>query len=290
MISRRQWMGGAAMLALGGTARAEDGMGSLPAAFARIEERVGGRLGVAVLDTGSGRVVGHRVEERFPMASTFKAPLAGAVLARADAGQERLDRRIRVTREDLVTHSPVTEKAVGGEGMTLEALCEATMTISDNAAANLLLGAIGGPAALTAFFRGIGDPVSRLDRYELALNEARPGDPRDTTSPAAMAGTLHALALGNALSPASRERMQRWLRGNMTGGARLRAGLPPGWEIGDRTGTGANGTSNVIGVLWPPRGAAPLVVTAYLTASPAAPAARDAALAEVGSRIGGAFG
>jgi beta-lactamase class A len=280
-------MGGAALAALGATAsRAEGGMA---AAFGGIEERVGGRLGVAVLETGSGRMTGRRLEERFPMASTFKALLAGAVLARADAGLDRLDRRIRFSRDDLVAWSPVTERALGDDGMTLEALCEATVTTSDNAAANLLLGAVGGPAGLTAYLRGLGDDVTRLDRDEPSLNEARPGDPRDTSSPAATAATLQRLALGNALSPPSREKLQRWLRDNRTGGTRLRAGLPTGWEIGDRTGTARNGTSNVIAVLWPPRGA-PLVVAAFLTGSGAAPAARDAALAEVGAAIAAGIG
>jgi beta-lactamase class A len=280
-------MGGAALAALGATAsRAEGGMA---AAFGGIEERVGGRLGVAVLETGSGRMTGRRLEERFPMASTFKALLAGAVLARADAGLDRLDRRIRFSRDDLVAWSPVTERALGDDGMTLEALCEATVTTSDNAAANLLLGAVGGPAGLTAYLRGLGDDVTQLDRTEPSLNEARPGDPRDTSSPAATAATLQRLALGNALSPPSREKLQRWLRDNRTGGTRLRAGLPAGWEIGDRTGTARNGTSNVIAVLWPPRGA-PLVVAAFLTGSGAAPAARDAALAEVGAAIAAGIG
>ncbi len=287
MIGRRLWMGGAALAALGATAsRAEGGMA---AAFSGIEEQVGGRLGVAVLETGSGRMTGRRLEERFPMASTFKALLAGAVLARADAGLDRLDRRIRFSRDDLVAWSPVTERALGDDGMTLEALCEATVTTSDNAAANLLLGAVDGPAGLTAYLRGLGDDVTRLDRDEPSLNEARPGDPRDTSSPAATAATLQRLALGNALSPPSREKLQRWLRDNRTGGTRLRAGLPTGWEIGDRTGTARNGTSNVIAVLWPPRGA-PLVVAAFLTGSGAAPAARDAALAEVGAAIAAGIG
>jgi beta-lactamase class A len=285
MFGRRVLIGGAAVVA-GFAARAEGGM---TAAFARIEEGVGGRLGVAVLETGTGRLTGRRLEERFPMASTFKAPLAAAVLARADAGQERLDRRIRVTREDLLPYSPVTETQLGGEGMTLEALCEATMVFSDNAAANLLLRALGGPAELTAWLRAIGDGVTRIDRMEPDLNEARPGDPRDTTSPAAMAATMRRLVLGDALAAPSRERFERWLRANTTGRARLRAGLPAGWAVSDRTGTGHNGTSNVIGVTWPPHGA-PLVVTAFLTGSPATGPAREAALAEVGRAIAAGLG
>ena len=294
MISRRQWMGGMAM-ALGGwgagAARAapEDEFTRLPNAFARIEAARGGRLGVAVLDTASGRRAAHRQEERFPMCSTFKALLAGAVLARVDAGLDTLERRIRFTRKDLVTWSPVTEAQAGGDGMTLAALCEATMTISDNTAANLLLDVVGGPEGLTAYVRTLGDGVTRLDRYETALNEAHPGDPRDTTSPAAMLASLHALTLGTALSAASREQLLAWLRENKTGGRRLRAGLPRGWQVGDRTGTGENGTSNVVGLLWPPDGGAPVVVTAYLTEGPSDGAVRDAALADVGAAIAAAL-
>jgi beta-lactamase class A len=291
MIGRRRWLGGGAAVALGGwragatPARAADGFAALPAAFARIEAERGGRLGVAVLDTGSLRQVGHRQTERFPMASTFKAPLAGAVLARADSGQESMDRRIRFTREDLVVWSPATGKRVGGEGMTLAELCEATVTLSDNTAANLLLGALGGPAALTAFFRSLGDEVSRLDRTEPALNEARPDDPRDTTSPAAMLGSLRALTLGTALSPSSKAQLMAWLRANRTGDKRLRAGLPAGWQAGEKTGSGEHNSSNDVGLLWPPGGRPPMVVTAYLTQGPADGAVRDAALAEVAAAI-----
>jgi beta-lactamase class A len=269
-------------------AQAEGGFAGLPDVFARIEAACGGRLGVAVLDTATGRRAGHRRDERFPMASTFKALLAGAVLARADAYRDALERRIRFTRDDLVPWSPVTETRLDGEGMTLAELCEATMTISDNTAANLLLGVVGGPEGLTAFLRGLGDGVTRLDRTEPGLNEARPGDPRDTTSPAAMLATLHALTLGPALSAPAKERLRTWLRGNRTGDTRLRARLPPGWRVGDRTGTAPHGTSNVVGLLWPPDGGVPLVAAAYLTQGPADGAVRDAALAEVGAAIAAA--
>jgi beta-lactamase class A len=293
MIGRRRWMGGAAA-ALGGwgagaaLAREVGGFAELPGAFARIEAARGGRLGVSVLDTGSGRQAGHRQDERFPMSSTFKVLLAGAVLARADAGRDSLERRIRFAADDLVPWSPVTETQVGGDGMTLAALCEATMTISDNTAANLLLGVLGGPGGLTAYLRGLGDGVTRLDRVETALNEARPGDPRDTTSPAAMLADLHALTLGPALSAPARERLRGWLRANRTGGTRLRARVPQAWRVGDRTGTGGHGTSNVVGLLWPPNDGAPVVVAAYLTEGPADGAVRDAALEDVGAAVAAA--
>jgi beta-lactamase class A len=273
------WKGGMAQ------ARGAGDFAGLPAAFARIEASLGGRLGVSVLDTGSGQRASHRQDERFPMCSTFKLLAAGAVLARADAGQDSLERRIVFGRQDLIPWSPVTETQVGSAGMTLAALCEAAMILSDNTAANLLLGALGGPSGLTAYLRGLGDSVTRLDRTEPSLNEALAGDPRDTTSPAAFLSALQALALGSALSENSRRRLQGWLRGNKTGDNRLRARLPQGWQAGEKTGTGANGTSNDAGLLWPPGGAAPILVTAFLTGGAAKAEARDAALAEIGAAV-----
>lgn len=239
---------------------------SLPEAFARIEAQSGGRLGVAVIDTATGATAGHRAGERFPMCSTFKALAAAAILRRVDAGQEQLSRRVHYDAKDLVTYSPVTEKHTS-DGMTLADICEAAVTLSDNTAGNLMLAALGGPSGLSAFARTLGDPVTRLDRIETALNEAKPGDPRDTTSPAAMAANLRALVLGDALSPGSREQLTAWLVANKTGDARLRAGVPRGWRVGDKTGVGANGTNNDVGMLWPP-GRAPIVLAVYLTGTP----------------------
>lgn len=273
---------GAAMLARPAHA---GGWAALPDTLAGIERRHGGRLGVAARDMATGQAAAHRGDERFPLTSTFKLLLAGAVLARVEAGQERLDRRMSFGREALVTWSPVTEAAAGGPGLTVEALVEASLTISDNTAANLLLDAIGGPAALTAFLRGLGDGHSRLDRRETALNEATPGDPRDTTTPTSMLHSLHALTLGAALPPASRARLLGWMRANRTGGPLLRASLPPGWTAADRTGAGGHHSRAVIGLLFPPGGRPPLLVTAYLTEGPAAMAARDAILAEVGAAV-----
>jgi beta-lactamase class A len=277
------WKGGTAL------AKGAADFDGLPAAFARIEATLGGRLGVSVLDTGSGQRAGRRQDERFPMCSTFKLLAAGAVLAQVDARKEKLDRRIVFGRQDLITWSPVTETQVGGAGMTLAALCEAAVILSDNTAANLLLGVLGGPAGLTAYLRGIGDSVTRLDRTEPSLNEALAGDPRDTTSPAAFLSTTQTLTLGSALSDGSRQRLQGWLRGNKTGDNRLRARLPQGWQAGEKTGTGANGTANDAGLLWPPGGAAPILVSAFLTGGSAKPEARDAALAEIGAAVAAAW-
>lgn len=273
-------MGGLAALVLalrGGRAEA----GAFEDALETIEARTSGRLGVAVLDTASGELTGRRMNERFPLCSTFKTLAAAAVLARVDTRQESLDRRIVFGREVLVPYSPVTEPRVGGPGLSLAELCEAAVTRSDNTAGNLLLQAIGGPAGLTAHLRSLGDEVTRLDRTEPALNEAVPGDPRDTTSPAAMVRTLAELTLGSALSQPSRDRLTGWLLDNRTGGARLRAGLPQGWRIGEKTGTGERGTTNDAGVAWPPEGA-PQVVAVYLTGSDRPLPEREAALAAVG--------
>lgn len=258
------------------------------ARLASLERRHGGRLGVAILDTANGRRINHRGEQRFPLLSTFKLLAAALVLARVDRDEERLDRRIVFSQADLVAYSPVTERHAGARGMTLAELCAAAITASDNTAGNLLLASFGGPPALTAFARTLGDPVTRLDRIETALNEATPGDPRDTTTPAAMLANMRRLLLGDALSTASRARLVAWLLANTTGGQRLRAGLPADWRIGDKTGASDNGASNDVGIVWPP-GHSPLLVAAYYAESPATPQQRNAVLAEVG-RIVAALG
>lgn len=259
------------------------GSGRLARRLAEIDAASGGRLGVCVIDGASGARTGHRENERFPMCSSFKLMASAAVLARVDRGQERLDRRIVFQRADLLSYSPGTAKHAGS-GMTLGELCEAAITLSDNTAANLILATIGGPAGFTRYARSLGDTRTRLDRIEPALNEARPGDPRDTTTPAAMAGNLRKLLLGDALSPASRAQLDAWMAANQTGGARLRAGVPPDWKVGDKTGTGRNGTANVIGILRPPQGA-PILVAAYLTGSTASAEAQNASLAAVAAAI-----
>lgn len=254
---------------------------TLQAELRRVEQGIGGRLGVAVLDTGSGALATYRGEERFALCSTFKLLLAAHVLHRADQGVEQLDARVHYGREDLVVYSPRTEPHAGAAGMTVAELCEATMVLSDNTAANLLLRRQGGPAGLTAWLRTLGDRHTRLDRIEPALNDVPPGELRDTTTPRAMAHTVQALAVGDVLSGGARAQLQAWLLGNQTGDKRLRAGMPPGWRIGEKTGGSAD-TSNDVGVAWPP-GAVPAVLACYLTQCPATPPQRDAAVAEVGA-------
>lgn len=209
---------------------------------------------------------------------------AAHVLARVDRGEERLDRRIVYAANDLVTYSPETSRHVGGDGMALSDICAAAITLSDNTAGNLMLASFGGPPGLTRFFRSLGDPVSRLDRKETTLNEATPGDPRDTTTPAAMAQNLQRLLLGDVLTPASRAQLLAWLRANTTGGKRLRAGLPADWRVGDKTGTGDHGAANVVALIEPP-GRAPLVVSGYYAESEASDEARNVVWADVGRLV-----
>jgi beta-lactamase class A len=260
----------------------------LAAELVKIEQESGGRLGVAVIDTLTGARALHRADERFPMCSTFKLLAAGAIMARVDAGWERLDRRIRFATSDLLEYSPITKERVGRDGMSLAELCEAAITVSDNTAANLLLAALDGPAGVTAYARALGDAVTRLDRIEPDLNEAIPGDPRDTTTPAAMLANLHALVLGNALSAPSRDQLSGWLIANKTGDARLRAGLPGAWRVGDKTGSGGRGSTNDIGIAWPPQ-RAPIVIAAYLTETSKPDGQRNATLAAVGRAVASAL-
>ena len=254
---------------------------SLSAQLQQLEATAQGRLGVFILDSATGAVHGHRANERFMMLSSFKLLASALVLARVDRGQESLERRITFAKTDLVTHSPVTDRFAGTtEGMSLSGLCEATITTSDNSAANLILDSYGGPAALTRFARELGDDTTRLDRRETALNDGTAAALLDTTTPRAMALALQKLLLGDVLSRVSRERLQQWLVDNTTGDKRLRAGLPVGWRVGDKTGTNTT-DANDIGIAWPTNGRAPLIITAYLAESSASSAVKEATLAGV---------
>jgi beta-lactamase class A len=252
--------------------------------IAAIEAQIGGRLGVAVLNTATGARIAHREGERFPMCSTFKFLAVAAVLRRVDAGAEHLGRRIAYGPGDLLDYAPTTRAHVAEGALSVSALCEAAITLSDNTAANLLLASFGGPPTVTRLARTLGDPLTRLDRNEPTLNQALPGDPRDTTTPAVMVGDLRALLLGAALSPASRARMTGWMVACATGAARLRAGLPPSWRIGDKTGSGSNGSTNTIAILWPPAGG-PILAAVYSVGSTLPRPAIEAAHAKVAALI-----
>jgi len=300
-MQRRMFMATLAAAAASTAAPARSAAGAGPgardlaplrAALAACEHDSGGRLGLLLHDTGDGTRLAWRGDERFPMCSTFKWLLAAAVLARCDAGKDKLARRIAVASTDLLPNSPFSQTRAGHDA-SVDELCEAAITRSDNAAANLLLPGVGGPAGLTRFLRGIGDARTRLDRTETALNSAIPGDPRDTSTPVAMAGDLEAIVLGSVLAPPSRARLLAWLRANQTGGARLRAGLPAGWRVGDKTGSGANGTTNDVAIIdqvgHGQVGRAPVLLACFLTGSSLDGDGRDAILARVGAAVGSAF-
>lgn len=208
------------------------------------------------MDTGSGRTVEYRADERFAYASTFKALAAGAVLAQTSTAE--LDTLVHYTRDELVTYSPVTEQHVG-DGLSLRDLAEAAVTVSDNTAANLSLEELGGPQGFEQALRGVGDEVTDPDRVETALNEAVPGDVRDTSTPRALAESLRAYAVDDALDEQDRMVLNGWLRANTTGDEAIRAGVPSGWDVGDKTGSGSYGTRNDIAVVWPP-GSSPIVL------------------------------
>ena len=292
MITRRNvavGVGAAVLAGLGPLSAVAAPSDDLSAEFQRLEAAIQGRLGVAVLDTATGSRFSQRGDERFPMCSTFKLLACGAVLARVDAGQEDLDRRIKFEASDLVAYSPVTKDRVGGEGMTLAEICKAGLTQSDNTAANLILSSLGGPPAVTAFARSLGDSVTRLDRIETALNEATPGDVRDTTTPDAMAANLRALVVEDRLTARSRDQLTQWLEANQTGAAKLRAGLPADWRVGDKTGGGDYGSTNDVAVIWPPA-RKPLIVAVYLTQTKASFEDRNATIAGVGRAVEKALG
>lgn len=252
--------------------------------FPAIERSTAGRLGVAVLDTQTSRRLAYRADERFPMCSTFKWLLAAQILSRVEAGEERLSRFVPFGASDLLAYAPVTRAHLTEGGMSVADLAAAAVQVSDNTAGNLLLRAVGGPAALTAFLRGIGDDTSRLDRMEPELNEARPGDVRDTTTPSAMLADMQRLLLGDRLAAPSREQLVAWLAGSTTGASRVRAGVPHDWRVGDKTGSGGHGATNDVAILWPP-GRKPVLIAAYLAKTDAPPAVRDNALAEVGRAV-----
>jgi beta-lactamase class A len=230
-------------------------------AFAQLEATFDARLGVYALDTGTGRRVEHRADERFGYASTIKALAAGALLAATS--DDELNAVVHYRAEDLVAHSPITEQHVA-TGMPLRDVVEAAIRYSDNTAANLMLARLGGPEGFAQTLRELGDDVTRPARWEPDLNACVPGDPRDTSTPRALATTLAAYALGDALSPDDQAVLVDWLVRTTTGDALIRAGVPDRWRVGDKTGTGGYGTRNDIAIVWPPDGA-PIVLAILST-------------------------
>lgn len=254
--------------------------------LAALEIQAQGRLGLYVLDTVSGAEAGWRGDERFPMCSTFKTLLAARMLYLAQRDEIRLWRKLYYSPSEVVAWSPISEKRAGANGgMTVQELCEAMVLVSDNTAANVLLEASGGPAALTQWLRELGDGTTRLDRNEPSLNTALPGDERDTTTPQAMVQSLQKLLLGDVLEGYARALLQQWLVDSRTGDKRVRAGMPGDWTVGGKTGSGERGTACDTLIVWPTAQSAPLLVTAYLTGSPLDGAGREAVLARAGEAI-----
>ncbi|MFM0126469.1 class A beta-lactamase [Paraburkholderia sediminicola] len=248
--------------------------------LADIERRNGGRLGVFAIDTGSGRTLAHRADERFLMCSTFKGLLAAQVLSRVDAGKEDLARLVKYTGKDLIFTSPVTKAHVAEGAMSVGALCQAIVEVSDNTAAVLLMRSAGGPAGLTQFVRGLGDTVTRSDRYEPASNKY--SGVLDTTTPRSITNSASKILLGNVLSPQSRAQLENWMIACKPGLNRLRAALPPDWIAGDRPGTSVEEETNDYAIVRPP-GRAPLLIAAYYDSSALGMPAREAVLREVGA-------
>ena len=251
--------------------------------LASIEAETGGRLGVSVIAPDGASLLGYRADERFAMCSTFKTLLAALVLEGVQQGSYSLDQTISFTRADLVSYSPYVERFADVGKVSVGGAAGAAVSLSDNSAANLLYGLIGGPGTLYQWLRTTGDTMTWPSRMEPELNENRPGDRRDTTTPEAMAQSVHGLLTGDRLTESSKTQLEAWLRASETGKARIRAGLPAGWTVGDKTGTcgGDNPSFNDVAVVRPTVQSGPYLISVYLDRPTVAPAAADAAIAQV---------
>lgn len=284
-LSRRLMLGGgAAFLVLPSCGKSsvvpED------SAIEAIEAQIGGRVGLAAKNLSTGEIFSNRGDERFAFCSSFKWLLGALILAKVDAGEESLSTELPFGRDDILSHSPVLGPALERGSMTLVELCAATTMTSDNAAANLLIRHLGGPESFTAQLRAFGDEVTRLDRYELELNEAAAGDPRDTSSPHAMLGTMERFLFGDLLTTDSRNLLRSWMIDATTGLTRLRAGMPEGWIAGDKTGTNLTNMNNDIAFAIPPEEASgAILIVSYLDAPDPFSAERNAVHAEITQQI-----
>lgn len=282
-MDRRDWLKGMAVGVVALSMRPSlllAGTQDINAPLAALERQHGGRLGVAILDTGNGRRAGYRADERFLLCSTFKMLLAAAVLIRVDHGTERLDTRLVVNQDDLLEYAPVTSQHVGQPGMSIAELCNAAITLSDNTAANVLMKHLGGPHVVTDLARQLGDTLTRLDRIEPELNRKTPDGLSDTTTPDAMIANTQKLLLGNTLSETSRKQLTDWMLGTVTGKKLIRVGVPSDWRIGEKTGTNTF-QNNDVAILWPP-GRKPLLVAVYYENAAMDTDGRSAVLAAVG--------
>ena len=284
MIDRRHFLVAASGLVLS-PALAEDA----PPALAAYERDTGGRIGVYAENLSTGAKIAWRADERFVMCSTFKASLAAFVLARVDNGEDRLADMVAYDAKDLLDYAPVAKQnlAQGAKesAMSVADMCKAIVELSDNTCANLLLARVGGPAALTGFWRRAGDTVSRLDHNEPELNRSPPGDINDTTTPSAMAGNLRRFLLGTVLTPGSRELLSGWMVDCKTGNNRLRGGLPRDWKVGDKTGNNGKDAAGDIAIAWPKSGG-PALVCAYTQGGSPTPQQLEAVFREIGGMVG----
>ena len=285
MINRRRLVGLALAAAFAPGAEAARAERKLKA----IHKRVGGRLGVHILDSQSGRRIAYDDDSRYAMASTFKVPLAAALLWQTDRGAFSLDRPLRISQADMLPNSPEVAARLqkGEEAMTVRELCAAAVVLSDNAAANVLLAGIGGPQALTGFMRNtVGDEITRLDRPEPELNGNIPNDQRDTTTPRAMVNSMLRIFTQDVLSLPARAMLIEWMTASRTGNDRVRAGIAPGWQVGDKTGTGQNGAVNDIVIAYPPQ-RRPIFIAVYMSESKLPTNLLAAAHAEIGALVAG---
>lgn len=255
-----------------------------PEFIAAYERETRGLVGVFAMDLASGRQLAWRAHERFAMCSTFKASLAGFALSRVDAGRESLGRAVAFRPQDMLEYAPFAKTRLESGEMTIGEMCKAVVELSDNTCANLLLRELGGPAALTRFWRSLGDGSSRLDHDEPLLNRTKPGNPHDTTTPAAMAHTLRELTVGDALTTASSDRLIEWMVASKTGAKKLRAGLPRDWRTGDRTGSNGADAAGNIAMTWPARGG-PIVITAYVQGGQPKAVEQDSLFAQIGRLV-----
>lgn len=261
----------------------------LVAAVQAEEHALQARVGIALFDANTGRTVHYRGDERFPLNSTHKAFSCAALLAKVDAQAVALDQPVSISSGMLVAYSPITEKSLAPQTITLRELCRAAVSYSDNTAGNVVLDAIGGTAGFNAYMRSLGDDQTRLDRKEPELNESVPGDLRDTTTPMAIIDGLRKVLLGDGLSEASRIELRQWMLDDRVGAALLRASLPSGWRIADKTGAGGYGSRSIIAVIWPPA-RRPLVVGIYITQTDASMAASNQAIARIGAVLSEVYG
>jgi len=256
--------------------------------IADLERKEGGRIGIAALNTENGQLLEYRADERFAMCSTFKLLLVAAVLSRVDANLERLDRSINYSQADIQNYAPITKKYLADGKMSVADLSAAAIQYSDNTAANLLLQSIGGPKGLTKYLRTLGDKTSRLDRNEPELNTNITGDIQDTTTPSAMLDTMQKVLIGKSLSPKSNQQLITWLLGNTTGDKKLRAGMNQEWKVGDKTGSGGNGASNDVAIVWP-TGKKPFLLAVYYSAANSSTEKQNTIIAEIGHIVSATF-